>query len=97
MRKRCKLVALLVVICMVATLLPIVPAEEYEASEKVSAELLELLDVTYEDLTAGNYIDSGETYSCIIWIQDVDVEEAVEAGIDAAEMTRDDYSVWSRY
>ncbi|MBQ8625144.1 MAG: hypothetical protein IJ419_03105, partial [Agathobacter sp.] len=28
----------------------------------------------------------GETYSCIIWIEDIEIEEAVEAGIDAAEM-----------
>lgn len=97
MGKKCKLVALMVVICMVTTLLPVVPVEDYEASEKVSSELLELLDVTYEDLSAGNYVDSGERYSCIIWIQDVEVEEAVEAGIDAAEKTREDYSVWSRY
>lgn len=97
MRKKCKLVAVLVVICMVATLLPFIPMEEYEASEKVSSELLTLMDVTYEDLTEGNFVDSGEKYSCIIWIQDVEIEEAVEAGIDAAEMTRDDYSVWSLY
>ena len=97
MGKKCKLVALMVVICMVTTLLPVVPVEDYEASEKVSSELLELLDVTYEDLSVGNYVDSGEKYSCIIWIQDVEVEEAVEAGIDAAEKTREDYSVWSRY
>ncbi|MBQ8626553.1 MAG: S8 family serine peptidase [Agathobacter sp.] len=95
-RKR-KLVAILVVICMFATMLPSVPITEYEASEKVGSELMELMNITYEDLTSGNYLDSGETYSCIIWIEDVEIEEAVEAGIDAAEMTRDDYSTWSMY
>ncbi|MBQ8627795.1 MAG: S8 family serine peptidase [Agathobacter sp.] len=97
MHKRCKLIALVVVICMLATMLPAVSMEKYEASEKVGSELLELMNVTYDDLTTGNYVDSGETYSCIIWLQDVEIEEAVEAGIDAAEMTRENYSTWSLY
>ncbi|MBQ8625393.1 MAG: hypothetical protein IJ419_04380, partial [Agathobacter sp.] len=92
-----KLVAILVVICMLATMFPSVPITEYEASEKIGSELLELMNVTYDDLTSGNFVDSGETYSCIIWIEDVEIEEAVEAGIDAAEMTREDYSTWSMY
>ena len=92
-----KWVAILVAICMFATMLPTVPITEYKASEKVGSELLELMNVTYDDLTSGNFVDSGETYSCIIWIEDVEIEEAVEAGIDAAEMTREDYSTWSLY
>ena len=95
MGKGCKFVVLVVVICMLVTLLPAVSGEEYEASEKVGSELLELMEVTYDDLISGNFVDSGETYSCIIWIQDVEIEKAVEAGIEAAEMTREEDSTWA--
>lgn len=95
--KRMRLVAMLIVMCMLITLLPAGKAERYEASEKVGAELLELLDITYEDLASSNFVDDGETYPCIIWIQEVEIEEAVKAGIDAAEKTKEGYSVWSRY
>lgn len=79
MHKRCKLIALVVVICMMITMMPAISMDEYKASEKVGSELLELMNVTYDDLTTGNYVDSGEIYSCIIWLQDVEIEEAVEA------------------
>ena len=97
MGKKTRCVAMLVALCMMVTVLPSVSVEEYEASEKVGSELLELMGVSYENLVSGNFVDSGETYSCIIWIEDVEIEEAIEAGIDAAEMTREDYSTWSMY
>lgn len=46
-----KLVAVLVVVCTLATMLSSISMEEYEASEKVSSELLEVLGVTYDELT----------------------------------------------
>lgn len=97
MGKKRSVIALLLAICLAVTIMPLCKAEEYEASEKVGLELLELLEVTYEELTTGDFVDSGETYSCIIWLQDVEIEEAVEAGIDAAERTKEDYSIWRRY
>ena len=97
MGKKCKFLALLLAICMLATMIPTIPMEKYEASEKVSSELLEVMNISYEDLVSGSFDDDGETYSCIIWIQDVEIEEVVEAGIDAAEMTRDNHSTWSLY
>ena len=97
MGKKIRMIALLVVICMVATLLPIGSLEKYEASEKVDAKFLELLGVTYEELISGDFTDSGETYSCIIWLQDVEIENAVEAGIEAAEETREENSVLGAY
>ena len=97
MGKKRKLVVLLIVICIMTTMLPSTSLEEYEASEKVGSELLGMLDVSYEELRSGDFVDSGEKYSCIIWIEDVEIEEAVEAGIDAAEMIRENYSVSSSY
>ena len=95
--KRMRLVAMLIVMCMLVTILPMGTPEKYEASEKAGEDLLEVLDITYEDLVAGNFVDDGETYSCIFWLLDVVLEEAVEAGIDAAERTQEGYSTWSLY
>ncbi|MBO5096881.1 MAG: S8/S53 family peptidase [Agathobacter sp.] len=97
MGKKKHVIAMLLAICLALSMMPLNQVEEYDASEKVGSELLELLGVTYEELIMGDFLDSGETYSCIIWLQDVEIEEAVETGIDAAERTREDYSVWSRY
>ena len=66
-------------------------------SQKVSDELLEVLNISYSDLVAGDFTDNGDVYSCIIWINDIDKEEAVKAGIDAAEKTRDAYTTVSNY
>ena len=90
-RKR-SVIALLLAICLVVAIVPLNQVEKYEASEKVGSELLELLGVTYEELIEGNFVDSGETFSCIIWLQDINIKEAVEAGVDAAEKTREEYS-----
>ena len=92
-----RLVAVLLVGCILATQLPLNFVEEYEASDKVGTVLLNLLKVTYEELVSGDFIDSGGEYSCIIWVADVEIEKAVKGGIDAAEMTRENYSVRSRY
>lgn len=92
MTKKRKFVALLLVMCSIITLSPTFPLDEYEASEKVGTDLLDVLKVSYEELISGNFTDTGETYSCIIWIEDVHLEQAVEAGIDAAEMTRETYT-----
>ena len=97
MGKKTRIIAMLVVLCMLATMIPVVPTEEYEASEKVGPELLEMIGITYEELISGNFVDSGEIYSCVIWLHDVKIEEAVEAGIDAAEKTREEYSARSLY
>ena len=97
MDKKKRVITVLLVICLAVTMMPMNQVEEYKASEKVGSELLEVLGVTYEELTTGEFVDAGEAYSCIIWLQDVEIEEAVEAGIDAAEMTREGYSIWSMY
>lgn len=97
MRPRRIIVAMLMVISILVTMLPTASREEYEASEKVGSDLLKLMNVTYEDLTSGNFEDTGDVYSCIIWISDVEIEKAVEAGIDVAEMTREKHSAWSIY
>ncbi len=96
MGKKIKLVASLVVFCMLLSMLPVTPVEEYDASEKIGEDLLEQMGISYEELASGDYVDSGETYSCIIWLNDAELEEAVDAGIDAAEMTREDKSFWSK-
>lgn len=97
MGKMKKVIGMILVICLTLTMIPMIQAEKYEAAEKVGSELLDVLGVTYEELLAGNFVDMGESYSCMIWLYDVDVEEAVEAGIDAAERTRENYSVWRFY
>lgn len=84
-----KIVALLIVVCLVVTIFPTVSLEKYVALEKVGEELLEVFGVSYDELLSGAYEENGERYSCIIWLKDVDVTEAVVAGIDVAEMTRD--------
>ena len=84
-----KIIAILLTLCMISVMLPVTFVEEYEATEKVRTELLEILGVTYEELKTGTFVDDGKEYSCIIWLHDVNVEEAVEEGIDAAERTRD--------
>ena len=63
--------------------------EKFQAEEKVGLELLETLGVTYTELIDGRFEDSGETYSCIVWLYDVKIEEAVKKGIDVAESTRE--------
>ncbi len=71
-----------------------VSADDVEnSSPKVSDELLEIMEISYDDLLADNYTDNGMSYSCIIWIEDIDMESAVIAEIDAAEMTRDTYTI----
>ena len=55
MGKKRSVIALLLAICLAVTIMPLCKAEEYEASEKVGLELLELLEVTYEELTTGDF------------------------------------------
>lgn len=55
------------------------------------------MGITYEELLSGDYEDSGNTYPCIIWTEDIDMEQAVRAGIDATEMTRATYSMNKKY
>ena len=64
---------------------------------KLSSELLDVMDITYEQLLSGDFEDSGDSYSCIIWIKDIDMTVAVEAGIDAAEKTRATYIEGTNY
>lgn len=78
--------------CLSVMLIPYVQNEKYEAKEKIGEELLGKIGVSYDELQKGEFEDSGEKFSCIVWIQDICVGEAVEAGIDAAEKTRDNYS-----
>lgn len=65
--------------------------------KKLSDELLAVLDISYDEIISHNYSDNGEVYSCIIWINDIEMEEAVKTGIDAAERTRDTYTTNSTY
>lgn len=73
------------------------PTSGKKQTQKVSDELLELMNVSYSELAADNFVDDGTTYSCIIWINDIDKEVAVRAGIDAAEKTRDTYKASAKY
>lgn len=95
-----RLVSVALVMVMLLTMLP-TSASELNGSgiqnQIVSDELLGVMGVNYEELVSGDYEDSGETYSCIIWIEDIDMEQAVRAGIDAAEMTRVTYSMNREY
>lgn len=61
---------------------------EIAENRKVSDELLDKLEVTASDFQSGNYPVSGDKISCIIWIDDIDMEVPVKAGIDAAEKTK---------
>lgn len=87
-----KIISVILVLGMLASTMLTIDASEYEEGVKISTELLEELDVAYEDLLSGNFEDTGEIYSCVIWIEDVDLETAVEAGIEAAEQTNGNYS-----
>lgn len=95
-----RLVSVALVMVMLLTMLP-TSASELNGldiqNQIVSDELLGVMGVNYEELVSGDYEDSGDTYSCIIWIEDIDMERAVRAGIDAAEMTRTTYSMNREY
>lgn len=65
---------------------------EEEENNKVTDELLEVIGVSYENILSNDYEDTGDTYSCIIWTQDIDMTLAVKEGINAAEKTRPTYT-----
>lgn len=95
-----KLVSVALVMVMLLTMLPASASGLNESDiqdQVISDELLKVMGVTYKELLSGDYEDSGDTYSCIIWIEDIDMEQAVRAGIDAAEMTRATYSMNQEY
>ena len=96
---RKKLVSVILVMSLILTMIPTIASAQSESEQPqiVSDELLKVMDVTYEELLSGNYKDSGDTYSCIIWIKDIDMEQAVRAGIEAAEMTKETYVKSKKY
>ena len=66
-----RIVALIVIFVMILSVFsPIqssLAAEETE-NMKVDDALLEVIGITYDDLVAGDYQESNEMYSCIIWM-----------------------------
>lgn len=80
-RKMKKVVSLLGVFVMIFGMFS--PLQDFFAAEntenvKTDASLLEIIEVSYEDLISGNFQESGELYSCIIWIEDIDMEIAAK-------------------
>ena len=63
-------------------------AERSELIWKVGDSLLERFSITREAFATGEYEDSGEIVSCILWYDDIDMEDAIKYGIDQAEKTR---------
>lgn len=80
--------ALLIFVLAFVSVIPTFASDDVVAPQKVSDELLGKIGVSNEALFSGDFEDNGDSYSCIIWIEDIDIEEAVTAGIDAAEKTR---------
>ena len=94
-----KFVSAILVLVMMASLISFSSKATIESSatQIISDELLQTIGITKEDLMSGNFVDNGERYPCIIWIEDIDAEIAVKAGIDAAEMTRETYCMGVEY
>ena len=81
-----KIVSVLMALCLFMAEMPIaLAAEDHYA---VSEDLLNELGLTWEEFTAHSFEDTGETYRCVLWTKDIDMEPAVIYGIDEAEKTR---------
>ena len=89
---RCMIKKILSCVLMVAMLMPMMAAASSAdgASQdmKVSEELMDKLGVSQNELKSGDYQLSDNKISCIIWIEDIDMEVPVKAGIEAAERTK---------
>lgn len=81
--------SILLIIVMIITSTHVIYAdEEMEFDCKVDEELLNKIGVTYKELIEGDFKESDDQFSCVIWLTDVDLTEAIEAGEKAAEYAK---------
>lgn len=60
-------------------------AEDYFSA--VSDELLSAMEIDRECFESGQFNETGIEYNCILWINDIDMEVAVQYGFEQAEQT----------
>lgn len=77
-----------IIVITFCSIFPTHISAEHTINLKIDMDFIESLGVSYEDLISHNFEESNTLYPCVIWISDINLEEAVQYGINAANETQ---------